>query len=336
MRALAAPFGGDVGDRAVAGIAVTLAGGALIAVLFHRWCVERLGPAGAALAVAALLTYPFAFYLYGAVYADALFVAAVLAAFLLLERDQPVLAGLAGAVASATRPIGAAVVIGLLVRALERDGVLTGSPFTRASLAAARSRTAAPAGAASPPAPEPEPIPWLPRRVDWRRFRPGSLAVLLAVVGLLAYVVYLALRFDEPFAFEQVSGARGWEQRPGVRTWFKFALGSRLVHPPYGRLDVGLLAQGLLTLGALALVPAVLRRFGWGYAAYVVAVVLLPALATKDFGGMGRYALAAFPCFAVVGSWLTGSRRRAAVYLGVSSVLLATCAAQYARWVYLS
>ena len=39
----------------------------------------------------------------------------------------------------------------------------------------------------------------------------------------------------------------------------------------------------------------VLRRFGWGYAVYSLAIVGIPLLGTGDFQGMGRYLLGGFP-----------------------------------------
>jgi len=312
--------GAVIGDEARAAILVSIGCGLGVAVMFFHWCAARIGTRAAAFALAVMLTYPFAFYLFGAVYGDALFIAAVLGAFLLLEKDQPVLAGLVGIVATSTRPVGAAVVVGLVVRVLEREGVLVGSPFTRVrSLGESVTR-----------------IPWFPRRLAVGRLRLRDFGVLLAGLGLVGYVVYLWNRFGEPFAFEQVAGAKGWEQAPGIDTWLKFALGSRIIHPPYGTLDVALVAQGLITLALLLLVPAVVRRFGWGYGAYALVIVLLPAISTKDFGGMGRYGLAAFPCLAVVGLWLERRPVAARVYLGVSAALMFACLILYSHWVYVS
>jgi hypothetical protein len=338
--------GAVLGDQARAAIVVTVACGLGVAVMFFRWCAARVGLRAAGFALAVMLTYPFAFYLFGAVYGDALFIAAVLGAFLLVEKDQPVLAGLVGIVATATRPVGAAVVVGLVVRVLEREGVLVGSPFTRVDTTERRlvsSVAAAPAAAASGtdgsgsgvPGPATR-IPWLPRRFDLSRLRVRDFGVLLSGLGLVGYMVYLWDRFGEPLAFEQVAGAPGWEQTPGIHTRFKLALGSRIVHPPYGTLDLALVGQGLITLGLLLLVPAVVRRFGWGYGAYSLVIVLLPAISTKDFGGMGRYGLAAFPCLAVVGWWLEPRPVAARVYLGVSAALMFLCLILYSHFVYLS
>lgn len=101
------------------------------------------------MALALFLLYPYAFYLYGAVYADALFVLAALGALLLLEADHVWLAGLAGAVATAARPVALVVVVGLAVRALERRGVfpqgrvLTAGSFSPLSVATIRLKGAA-------------------------------------------------------------------------------------------------------------------------------------------------------------------------------------------------
>ncbi|MDQ4091023.1 MAG: hypothetical protein M3163_12090, partial [Actinomycetota bacterium] len=72
-------------DAYVAGIVVTLLAGAGVAALMATWLRARLSPPAAWAALLAFLLFPYAFYLYGVVYADALFIAALLGAFLLLE-----------------------------------------------------------------------------------------------------------------------------------------------------------------------------------------------------------------------------------------------------------
>jgi hypothetical protein len=73
---------------------------------------------------------------------------------------------------------------------------------------------------------------------------------------------------------------------------------------------IRLLAQALLTLGFLVGALLVLRRFGWGYAVYALAIVVIPLLGTGDFQGMGRYLLGCFPVFAAAGDWLAGPHRQ--------------------------
>ncbi|HJV08931.1 MAG TPA: hypothetical protein VJ653_04595, partial [Acidimicrobiales bacterium] len=62
-----------VDDAYVAGIVVTFLAGAGVAALMARWLRARLSPPAAWAALLAFLLFPYASYLYGVVYADALF-----------------------------------------------------------------------------------------------------------------------------------------------------------------------------------------------------------------------------------------------------------------------
>ncbi|MEA3077656.1 MAG: hypothetical protein QOF60_2564 [Actinomycetota bacterium] len=311
-----------VGDAIIGGVLVTLACGAGAAALFYRWCVGFLGVRTARLALALLLLYPFAFYLFGAVYSDALFLVSALAAFSLLERDRPWLAGLAGAVATACRPVGVALVIGLVLRALELRGVFEGPG-------------------------------WFPRRIVWSRLRLREAGVLVSGLGLALFSLYLWHRFREPFAFLKVGASTGWYRTIDLPTVAKANFYFRWRDYGLNVVTFWLTVQGLFTVGALALVPSIVRRFGRGYGAYVLVAVGMAAVSTPDFVGMGRYVLVAFPVFAAVAARLSEvadsassaspadrSARLArflplATLLG-SGVLLAWMASLYARWVFLA
>lgn len=108
------------GGTPLAAISVTTISGAVALTLFHRWCARRMSVAAARTAVVLLAVYPYAWFLYGAAYSDALFLSLALAAFLVLEDDHPVWAGLLGALATAARPTGFAVLVGLIAVALHR------------------------------------------------------------------------------------------------------------------------------------------------------------------------------------------------------------------------
>src|SRR5207302_8084802 len=99
---------------------------------------------------------------------------------------------------------------------------------------------------------------------------------------------------------------RGWHQGPGWRTWLKLAWFNRMLRSPYvNPPHVHLVGHLLITVVALALSVVVFRRFGIGYGVYAAGVVGVSALSTRDFVGVGRYVLAAFPCFAVAGELLS-------------------------------
>ena len=291
------------GGALQAAFLLTLASGLGATVLFHRWCVAKLGPAQARLAVLLLASYPFAFYLMGAIYADALFLLTAVAAFVALEEDRPVLAGMFAALATATRPVGAALVVGLWVLALERKGVLGRL---------------------------------CPDRTGWReaarRSRPADLGLLLAPAGLGAFCTFLWIRFSRPFAFLDTAGARGWDQPPGFHTWFKVHWVKAMWHGPWDNGHFGhLMANFLATAVVAAFIPAVFRRLGLGYGIFVAIAVVATAVSTKDFVGMGRYTLAAFPCFAVAADTLSRRPRLARATLAFSAAALVMLAELHAR-----
>lgn len=146
----------------LAGIVVTVASGAAAVALFEAWTRRFLDRPASLLAVALLLLYPYSFYLYGAVYSDAFFLAAALAAFLFLETRHPLLSGLCGAAAAAARPVGIALVIALALRNIELERAAGGD-----------------------------------ERPSARTFAPA----LLTMAGLVAYMTFLWLRFRAPLAF---------------------------------------------------------------------------------------------------------------------------------------
>jgi hypothetical protein len=283
-----------VDDAYVAGIVVTTLCGAGVAALLALWLRLRLSAPAAWAALLAFLLFPYAFYLYGVVYADALFIAALLGAFLLLEADRPVLAGLAGAVATGARPIGVVLVIGLAVRALERRDAFA----------------------------------------DWHRARWVDAGVLLSMLGLVAWCAYLWSRFDDPFAFAAAQGA--WDQGAGAETWLKLQFFRDITDLRSPRAWVLFMAHPILTVAAACLVPRVFRRFGAGYGVYTALLVGLSALSTKNFFGMARYLLAAFPIFAVVGEALAARPAVRRVALPASAVGLLVLTAVFGTGYYLS
>jgi hypothetical protein len=294
------------GSPYAAGIAITGASGLGTVLVFRAWCGRWLPRRGARGAVLALLVYPFAYYLYGAVYSDALFLLLTISAFLLLEQDRPVLAGLVGAAATATRTVGVALVLGLVVRRLEQRGVIGATRPRGQTL-----------------------------REGLARLRLRDAGVLLAGAGFCAYCGYLWVRFGNPFLFEKALLA--WHKdAAGVPTWLKFPAIAKLIWPeaPYHRFTI--LINACAMVAAWIFFRPAVRRFGLGYGAFTLVVLLLPTVMTSEVVGMGRYALAAFPCFAAAGDVLT-RRPRLGLPLAVASAAFAVVvASMLARWFYLS
>lgn len=323
MRLLAPLVGGDA---ATAGVVITLCCGLGGVLLFARWCRDRLDPLAATLAVGLLLVYPYSWFLVGALYADALFLFATIAAFALLERGHPVLAGIVGAVATATRPVAPAVVLALIIRVIEqRHALIQLAPLDPCAAASVgRFRRVLHAMGA-------------PVGVRLSRLERADAGVLLSAAGFAAYVGYLTVRFGDPLIWASVQ--KYWNQPSGPVTLFKIHLAGLIVlkFAERWRYILGCVMQGVLTCGALALVPRVVARFGWSYGVLVAVSMGMPFIGSKDFQGTGRYLIAAFPVFALGGEWLaeqSATRRR--VVLAASAALLLVWSSSYARGYYVA
>lgn len=269
-----------VGDLALAGVVITWCGGLLAVVAFWAWIRDRgLAGRSAVVALALFLVYPYGYYLYGVVYADALLLGLTVSAFVLVHRSHPVLGGLVGALATATRPSGLAVVPGLVLLGLEVDGVLTVSRDASGLVAALR----------------------LPIRVQRERLRARSFGPLLSLGGVVAYGAYLWVRWGNPLLFAINERAYHPEDKPLLKKAFFY----KVIHwgddPTYATTIVG---QALVCLIVIACIPAVCRRFGFAYGAFCAALVAIPTLSTGDFMGTGRYLMAAFPVTALLGERL--------------------------------
>jgi hypothetical protein len=339
----------------LAGIVVTVVCGLVASVIVYRWCRQVLPRSGfapdqyrkvARTALLVVLLYPYAWYLYGAIYADALFLVAVAGAFFLVERDRPVLAGLVAIVATAGRPVGTGVIFGLIAVVLERREVIEILFIDRVRAVgwreawadtrrrAAGSKKALAAGLAGV-------------RLAPRRLRPRDAGVLLSAAGLGGWMWFLGSTYGNPKLFIDVQSAPGWVQPQGPHTWFKVPWLANVRHlpeyllNPHEHWDLMLLTSGwtfqaVLVLGSLCLLPLVIRRLGWGYAVYVAGVVAIPLLGTKDWQGTGRYLLAAFPVYFVAGGWLATRPRLRVAVLAASGTVLVFLTSAFARGFYLA
>jgi Mannosyltransferase (PIG-V) len=88
-------------------------------IALWQWALDRWAVNDATRPVILTVAFPFAFFL-AAPYAESLFLALAVAAFLFAERNRWELAVLAAGLSTVTRPVGMAVVLGLVVFALAR------------------------------------------------------------------------------------------------------------------------------------------------------------------------------------------------------------------------
>ncbi len=287
-----------VGETGLALVLVTLISGFALAVVLHRWLLEQMARTAAAWALASTLLFPWAYFLVATGYPEALFLLLAVSAFMLVEHDRPVAAGVVGALAAATRLVGVGVFIGIALRLAERRGAL--------SFAGRRPR------------------------FDRTQLRRRDAGVLLAVTGLLAWMVFCWIHYGDPVAFS--TAQRSWSQGFGPRSWLKLGLIDQLFHNADRFWVLRLVMQGVVMLLFCATVPAVWRRFGVGYGSYTLVVLALPMLGSANFASNGRFALMAFPTFALIGERLSTEAPRAArLALGASAALLIGMTSFWAR-----
>jgi hypothetical protein len=328
-----------VSDPLIAGVVVSAIAGLAAAILLWAWTRSvRLSGNAQIWAICACLLYPYGWYLYGVVHADSLFLALAVASFFLVERAYAgghrvpllVLAGVVGAMATATRPTGMALVIGLAALVAERAGVVT---------ALDRPAEGQPGG--GQPAGGQSARVW-PARV-WRayvprltvavsRFEPEQLLVLIAALGVGAYSWYLWRNWGDPIAF--VTNERVYH--PGDLPWLKRQFLVRWRDMTDVTYTLTITLQAVLAVSVLALTPRIRRQFGFGYAVYCIALVAIPTLSTEDFMGTGRYLIAAFPAWASVGTWVAERPRRRGAVLWCSAALMVAMAAAFSRSWYLT
>lgn len=284
-------------DQRSAAVLASFVSGAAAAVAFSAWlsCRSITGRAHV-VSLLVLLTYPYGFVLYGIPYSDGLFLAAALAAWTSAERDRLLLAVAFASIASATRPQGLILVLGLFVLGLERECVIQ------------RAR------------------PWLTRkRIPARR-----VLVLAGLAGAAAFALYCWSAFGDPTAYihaQRAITARGSLARPAV--WLHLYLPAELVRE--GLLTGHAIAtsiQVLLILGTICALPAVTRRFGLGYGVYLFGIVGFIVIGSVDFASSGRYLLQAFPVAALLGIRLStwSPPARVAVIAATTVGLLAASA----------
>jgi hypothetical protein len=179
----------------------------------------------------------------------------------------------------------------------------------------------------------------LVRRWEWKRERGERWSVVdllpvLSALGFGLYVLYLDRRFGLPFAF--VDAQAGWGQSPGWESWLKLPWFKAVFHEGNAEVKLRLCVHALLTGVALALVVPTFRRLGWGYGAFCAVIVGIPTVATKDFMGMGRYLLSAFPLFVTLALLLREHPRVRQGLWAVGAVSLVVLSAAFALDHYIS
>jgi len=260
-------LGGNQADFYFAGVVISWVSFALAAMLLYRLALLDIPHPRAVRAVLYAGIFPAA-YFFGVVYSESLFFLALIGAVLAIRERRWAWSALAGAAMTATRVNGVMFVPALL---------------------------------------------WL----AWRANPPGRdrvlgvLAAAGAVAGIGGYCIYNYMLSGDPFTWYH--SIQRWGYYPGGNPGSSlFTIAKALVTRPYEFLSNESMApydtmNALSATAALAIVPLVWRRLGFGYAAVVLLGLVLP-LSSGQFEGLGRYTSVLFPLPIYLGS-LDGDTR---------------------------
>ncbi|MFN8018725.1 MAG: hypothetical protein U0P45_11440 [Acidimicrobiales bacterium] len=281
-----------VHDHEFAGVVGSLVAGCLASYLLCRWTrVVGLSERERAAALLSVLLFPYAFFLYGIVYPVALYLALALGAYLLAERRRMVEAYLLVALATVVHPSALALLTGITAFALERDGVLGHRDGRHRWLR----WTVVPT-------------------IDRSRFQRSHWWALLSLLGLGGWLAFCALALGSPFAYAQeqrrVAGAGAFSRKAMLSLDYM----SRVLSPRHQVAELAQATIGLaLVVAGLLLVPAIVRRLGWGYAALGAVTSLLVYVTSADFVSAPRYMASCFPVLVICGLAVARRSNRVAI-----------------------
>jgi hypothetical protein len=264
-----------LGDAVLAGVVVSHLCLLLALIFLYRLALLEMGDEPAARrAILYLSIFPTAFF-FGAVYSESAFLLFAVACVYFARRRRWLAAALLGMAASATRVIGLALYVFLLIEWWTVYG-----PAMRARLS--------PGDHETPGA-----------------LRPALLnlvVIQLSAAGLLLFMAYLWQRFGDPLLFLRAQAA--WSKGVGGSPFqilrdLLAGLGGLLRGDFSAAWRLPDAAAGLM---ALAVVPLVWRRFGLNYAVYTALSLLVPVLSGES-QSLLRYVLVVFPLFFLLAHW---------------------------------
>jgi hypothetical protein len=323
----------------ITAIVVALAAFAAALYLLHRLVSLECGARAADLTVAAVAFSPMALF-FSAAYTESLFLALSVGCFYAARRGWWARAGVAGALAAATRTTGVLLLVPLLVLYLygPRDGEVR-----------------------APPGDAREEPRFAPRFALRRLTPPHALRLdagflLLVPLGALAFFAFTAAHGDAlaPLHAEQAFWHRHFVPVLGavkglvasIQSVHQIAAGpgSHILSTPSfqsaGQLSDPLKLAGadltdfaFLVFGCIATAGA-LRRLPTAYGLYALAMIMVTVSTfdhTEPLVSFPRYLVVLFPCQMWLALWAERGRRRQPTLL-VGAGLLAFFASQFATW----
>lgn len=312
------------GDFYTAGVVVSLAAFLVAVFLLYRLVELDFGSEVASITVALVAFCPVAFF-FSAIYTESLFLALSVGAVYAARCERWLLAGIVGALASATRNTGVLLVLPIALLYLYGP---------RGNVAAAPSR-------------------WHETRRGMRRLLPRYRigwplwSVLLVPLGVLAFTLYLVLAYHAGTSWITVQEAWGRHSTTpingllqGVKAGWS-GLRDLISHPGHRKTanspDTTNIVNVIACLAGLAVLVGCVRTLPavyWVYAGAAFLVPLASPLVDYPLNSFPRFELVIFPLFICAARYLV-RRRWTTVAVASSAVLLGMFATAFAAgaWV---
>ena len=179
---------------------------------------------------------------------------------------------------------------------------------------------------------------WRAHAQDWKRLLVTAVpSMILASSGLLAYMIYLGVKFHEPMAFARALGA--WQGGTSVRENMPAALMLKPLAALKGIWQVGPFPNQVdpwFFLIFLFLVIVFWKGLRTSHALYALAALLFPYL-TRTGGPAGfesyaRYIVLAFPIFVIIGQLAARRLWIGLSVLGFFAAMLFMYTAMFSQW----
>jgi hypothetical protein len=307
-------FSWSTASAIVAGVLISLVAFWVALEVVYRLVEMDFGPRPAMATVWLLALFPVSLF-YSAVYTESLFLALSAGCIYAARRDRWVWAGILGGLASATRSMGLLLLVPLAVlyvQQLRRAGDPPARPFAHSA----------------------------PR---WR----GLLGIALVPLGLVAYIVEMAIEHGMPLAmFNSQEAGRGFVLPPvTIVRQFSWTVNHFGSLTSTGHYEWGLLFSGIPELCFLTLAcvcaAGMIRRLHPAYVAYAIAALLVLLSEPTIHGGQPltsfpRYIMVVFPLWMWLALVLHRRRRIWIGVLAVSTLALGLFAAQFATWYFVA
>jgi hypothetical protein len=309
---------GVTGSIYLAGILVSNAAFILALSYLYRLVRQQFDHETAARAIFYMAAAPAAVF-FSAIYTESLYVALVCATFFYAQKGDWLPAMLAGALVSATRNTGIILTGVIVFEGLHQQGVRiiprplwAGTPA--ATIAAWRGHFQ-------------QQIQLLPSCF------PSLTAAAWVPAGLLAFMAYLTMQFNDPLAFIHTQATWGRPTGGGSATrLISHTIDLLNIGPHFwaGQVHARTLLELIYSLAVAPLIVAVVWKLRPAYGLYAAASFLIP-LSTGTVGSMLRYTLVLVPCYILLAHW----GRRGWVdrlVVGVFLPLMAYLAIIFSHW----